>query len=81
MILAFCASTDDPKFIPKLMELHRSGHFPIERLCKVYPVEKLEQAMGDLKNGSVSYEDSKLIKRRQNTANFHAQVIKPIIEY
>ena len=35
------------------MELHRSGNFPIERLCKVYPIEKLETALTDLKSGSV----------------------------
>lgn len=42
------------QFIPELMELHRKGHFPIERLCKVYPIEKLESALSDLKSGSVS---------------------------
>ncbi len=41
------------QFIPELMELHRSGNFPIERLCKVYPIEKLETALTDLKSGSV----------------------------
>ena len=35
------------------MELHRSGHFPIERLCKVYPIQKLETALADLKSGNV----------------------------
>ncbi|KAM0795502.1 hypothetical protein BDR22DRAFT_775952, partial [Usnea florida] len=40
-------------FIPQLIELHRSGNFPIERLCKVYPVEELEVALTDLKSGSV----------------------------
>ena len=43
------------QFIPQLMELHRSGNFPIERLCKVYPVEKLEMALTDLKSGSVRW--------------------------
>lgn len=41
------------QFIPELMKLHRSGNFPIERLCKVYPIEKLEMALTDLKSGSV----------------------------
>lgn len=41
------------QFIPQLMELHRSGNFPIERLCKIYPIEKLETALTDLKSGSV----------------------------
>ena len=44
------------QFIPELMELHRSGNFPIERLCKVYPVEKLEMALADLKSGSVRWQ-------------------------
>ena len=43
------------QFIPELMELHRSGNFPIERLCKVYPIEKLETALSDLKSGSVRF--------------------------
>ena len=43
------------QFIPELMELHRSGNFPIERLCKVYPIEKLGTALTDLKSGSVRF--------------------------
>ena len=35
------------------MDLHRSGNFPIERLCKVYPIEMLETALIDLKSGNV----------------------------
>ena len=41
------------KFIPQLMEMHQAGHFPIERLCKVYPVENLKEAIRDLLNGQV----------------------------
>ena len=44
------------QFIPELMELHQSGHFPIERLCKVCPIEKLEMALTDLKSGSVRWQ-------------------------
>ncbi|KAL8696402.1 MAG: hypothetical protein Q9224_002814 [Gallowayella concinna] len=40
-------------FIPQLMELHRTGNFPIERLCKVYPIDQLETALNDLKSGRV----------------------------
>ncbi|KAI4244672.1 MAG: hypothetical protein L6R40_002876 [Gallowayella cf. fulva] len=43
------------QFIPQLMELHRSGDFPIERLCKVYPIDQLETALADLKSGSVKF--------------------------
>jgi len=35
------------------MELHRQGHFPIEKLCKVYPIKDFEQAIHDLHAGSV----------------------------
>ena len=46
----------ESQFIPELMELHRSGNFPIERLCKIYPFEKLETALADLKSGSVRWQ-------------------------
>ncbi|KAH6629378.1 chaperonin 10-like protein [Boeremia exigua] len=40
-------------FIPQLMELHQNGAFPIEKLCRTYPVEKLEDAIHDLHTGNV----------------------------
>ncbi|KAK3385788.1 chaperonin 10-like protein [Podospora didyma] len=42
-----------PKFIPELIELHQAGRFPIDRICKVYPIEDLDQAMSDMKAGTV----------------------------
>ena len=66
------------QFIPELMELHRSGNFPIERLCKVYPVEELAKALIDLKNGSVRLipiDFGSIIQL------ILLQVIKPIIQY
>ncbi|EXU98233.1 Zn-dependent alcohol dehydrogenase family protein [Metarhizium robertsii] len=41
------------KFIPQLMELHQQGHFPVEKLCKVYSVKDFETAMSDLREGKV----------------------------
>lgn len=41
-------------FIPQLIELHQTGAFPIERLCRTYPVERLADAIQDLHNGNVS---------------------------
>ncbi|CAH0055084.1 unnamed protein product [Clonostachys solani] len=41
------------KFIPQLMELHRQGHFPVDRLCKVYPVKDFETALSDMRSGKV----------------------------
>ncbi|KAF7556517.1 hypothetical protein G7Z17_g1375 [Cylindrodendrum hubeiense] len=41
------------KFIPQLMELHRQGHFPVDKLCKVYSVKDFETAMSDMRNGKV----------------------------
>ncbi|KAJ5322386.1 chaperonin 10-like protein [Penicillium brevicompactum] len=41
------------KTIPELIQLHRNGKFPIERLCKIYPVKDLDQALSDLKAGKV----------------------------
>ena len=42
------------QFIPELIELHRQGNFPIDRLCKTYPLSDLDQALDDLKKGKVS---------------------------
>ena len=44
------------QFIPELMELHRSGNFPIERLCKNYHMDNLEMALTDLESGSVRWQ-------------------------
>ncbi|QLI68916.1 Aryl-alcohol dehydrogenase [Metarhizium brunneum] len=41
------------KFIPQLMELHQQGHFPIEKLCKVYSVKDFDTAIRDLREGKV----------------------------
>ncbi|KAI5460559.1 chaperonin 10-like protein [Mariannaea sp. PMI_226] len=41
------------KFIPELIELHRQGHFPVERLCKVYSVKDFDTALNDLREGKV----------------------------
>ncbi|KAF3048359.1 hypothetical protein E8E12_011725 [Didymella heteroderae] len=40
-------------FIPQLIELHQKGAFPIEKLCRTYPVERLEDAIHDLHTGNV----------------------------
>ena len=41
------------QFIPKLIELHRQGKFPVEKISKVYPVAELKKAISDMKNGTV----------------------------
>lgn len=41
------------KFIPQLMELHRQGHFPVDKLCKIYSVKDFETALNDLRQGKV----------------------------
>ncbi|KAF2996848.1 hypothetical protein E8E13_003842 [Curvularia kusanoi] len=40
-------------FIPQLIELHQRGAFPIEKLCRTYPVENLEDAIHDLHAGNI----------------------------
>ncbi|KAG7284767.1 hypothetical protein NEMBOFW57_009379 [Staphylotrichum longicolle] len=42
-----------PEFIPKLVELHRQGKFPVEKISKVYPVAELKKAISDMKDGTV----------------------------
>jgi Zn-dependent alcohol dehydrogenase len=41
------------ELIPLLVKMQRAGHFPIERLCKTYPVAKLNDAIHDLHTGKV----------------------------
>ncbi|KAJ4321618.1 hypothetical protein N0V94_002817 [Neodidymelliopsis sp. IMI 364377] len=40
-------------FIPQLVEMHQKGVFPIEKLCRTYPVERFEEAIHDLHTGNV----------------------------
>lgn len=40
-------------FIPELIDLHNEGKFPVERLVKVYPAEKMDEAIADLRDGKV----------------------------
>ncbi|KAH6637167.1 chaperonin 10-like protein [Chaetomium tenue] len=42
-----------PEFIPKLIDLHKQGKFPIEKISKVYPVADFEKAVSDMKDGTV----------------------------
>ncbi len=39
------------RFIPTLIELHRAGKFPFERLVKFYDFKKIDQAMADARRG------------------------------
>lgn len=44
----------DPKdFIPKLIELYRSGKLPIDRLIEIYDFSDLNKAASDSENGTV----------------------------
>ncbi len=40
------------EFIPRLIELHRQGRFPLERLITLYPFEKIAEAMHDSETGA-----------------------------
>jgi Zn-dependent alcohol dehydrogenase len=42
-----------PEFIPKLIAMHQAGKFPIDLLCKVYPIAKFEDAIHDMHEGKV----------------------------
>ena len=47
-------STNGVQFVPKLMEMHQSGHFAIDRLCRTYSVANLQDAIHDMHKGAVS---------------------------
>ena len=42
----------DPHFfIPQMIDLHRQGRFPFERLIRFYPFDQIETAFADMKSG------------------------------
>lgn len=41
------------QFIPELVDLHQKGKFPVEKMCKVYSAKDLEQALSDMRSGTV----------------------------
>ncbi|KAI0475835.1 GroES-like protein [Xylariaceae sp. FL0804] len=49
-----CGDANPPEFIPELIELHQNGRFPIEKLCKTYPVSQMSEAVRDMHAGKAS---------------------------
>lgn len=45
--------SDFYQFIPQLIDLHLRGKFPVDKICKVYPVADLDKAITDMKAGVV----------------------------
>lgn len=41
------------QFIPRMIQMHRAGHFPIEKLCTFYNVKDFEQAIADMRAAKV----------------------------
>jgi aryl-alcohol dehydrogenase len=39
-------------FIPRLLDLHRQGRFPVERLVRNYPFAEVNTAMADSRAGA-----------------------------
>jgi aryl-alcohol dehydrogenase len=44
-------SSEPQRFIPQLLELHRSGRFPFERMLRFYAFDEINQAMSDSETG------------------------------
>jgi len=40
-------------FVPKLIDLHKRGQFPIDRLINTYPLDQINQAIEDMESGKV----------------------------
>ena len=40
-------------FIPRLIELYKQGRFPFDRLLTTYKLDRINQAVEDLKNGTI----------------------------
>lgn len=45
--------SNPPEFIPQLIDLHKQGKFPIEKISRVYPVAELKTAISDMEAGRV----------------------------
>ena len=41
------------EYIPRLVEMHRNGEFPVEKLVKVYDYKDIEKALHELHEGTV----------------------------
>lgn len=41
------------EFIPRLVELHRQGHLPLEKIVAFYPFDEIQQAVKDSESGKV----------------------------
>ncbi|KAI9371910.1 chaperonin 10-like protein [Aspergillus egyptiacus] len=41
------------KFIPEMIQLHRSGRFPLEKLCAFYSINDFGQAISDVSAGKI----------------------------
>ncbi|KAL2015006.1 hypothetical protein VTK56DRAFT_6539 [Thermocarpiscus australiensis] len=42
-----------PEFIPHLIDLHRQGKFPVDKISRIYPVAEFERAVSDMEAGTV----------------------------
>jgi aryl-alcohol dehydrogenase len=40
-------------FIPRLIELHRQGRFPFDRMISYYPFDEINRAVEDMEEGRV----------------------------
>ena len=41
-----------------MIDLHKCGKFPVDRLVSTYSVKDLDRALEDMESGVVSFEDS-----------------------
>ena len=46
--------SNPPVFLPYLCDLQKNGHFPVEKLCKVYDYKDMEKALQDFREGNVT---------------------------
>ncbi|KXS97267.1 hypothetical protein AC578_15 [Pseudocercospora eumusae] len=46
--------SNPPVFIPQLCKMRADGHFPVEKLCKVYDYKDFDKALHDLHDGKVT---------------------------
>jgi aryl-alcohol dehydrogenase len=44
--------SEPSRFLPKLLDLHRRGLFPVERLVTAFPFEEIETAVAAMRDGS-----------------------------
>lgn len=86
-LLVATADSDTTQFLPRLMHLSQEGKFPIDHLCKVYPMSDLDKCLDDARSGVVSPIDAQRDLTSVNEdepltfSSAFRQTVKPVLQW